>query len=71
MGNMSGYEKAVESNLRNFNNKLGMTAEQAYDKYGSWDIVLEKAMSANAGMDACCGLYDEFYYLYKREGNKK
>jgi hypothetical protein len=55
-GNMNGYEKAVESNIKNFQNKLGMTAAQAYEKYGSWDIVLEKAMSANAGMDACCGL---------------
>lgn len=27
-------------------------------------MVLEKATSANAGMDACCGLYDDFYYLY-------
>ena len=63
-GNMVGYKMAVESNMRNFNNEIGMTAEQAYDKYKSWDAVLEKAMSANAGMDACCGLYDEFYYLY-------
>jgi len=63
-GNMSGYEKAVESNMRIFHNKFGMTADQAFAKYGSWDIVLAKAMSANAGMDACCGLYDDFYYLY-------
>ena len=68
-GNMSGYEKAVESNIKNFKNELGMTAEQAYEKYGSWEIVLEKAMSANAGMDACCGLYDDFYYLYSGGDN--
>jgi len=68
-GNISGYEKAVESNMKNFQNELGMTAEQAYEKYGSWNIVLEKAMSANAGMDACCGLYDDFYYLYLMGGN--
>ena len=68
-GNMSGYEKVVESNMKNFKNELGMTAEQAYEKYGSWEIVLEKAMSANAGMDACCGLYDDFYHLYPRGGN--
>ena len=67
-GNMNGYEKAVESNIRNFQNELGMTAEQAYKKYGSLEIVLEKAMSANAGMDACCGLYDEFFHLYSIGG---
>lgn len=43
-GNMVGYEKAVESNIRNFQNELGMTAEQAYNRYGSWYIVLEKAV---------------------------
>ena len=68
-GNISGYEKAVESNMKNFQNELGMTAEQAYEKYGLWEIVLEKAMSANAGMDACCGLYDDFYHLYGKGGN--
>lgn len=63
-GNMAGYEKAVNSNLKNWGNKYGMTPEQAFEKYGSWEMVLEKATSANAGMDACCGLYDDFYYLY-------
>ena len=70
-GNVSGYEKAVNSNLKNFGNKLGMIPEQAFEKYGSWDVVLEKAIGANAGMDACCGLYDEFYYLYPMTGRKE
>lgn len=61
---MAGYEKAVNSNPKNLGNKYGMTPEQAFEKYGSWEMVLEKATSANAGMDACCGLYDDFYYLY-------
>ena len=24
----------------------------------------KKAFSSNMGMDACCGLYDEYYWLY-------
>ena len=70
-GNVNGYERAVNSNLKNFGNKLGMIPEQAFEKYGSWDVVLEKATGANAGMDACCGLYDEFYYLYPMTGRKE
>lgn len=56
--------------LNVIDNDLAMTAEQAYKKYGSWEVVLEKAMSANAGMDACCGLYDKFHHIYSVGGIK-
>jgi hypothetical protein len=42
----------------------GPTPDDLYEKYGSWTTVLQKAFSPNLGMDACCGLYDEYYWLY-------
>lgn len=39
-----------------------------YEKYGSWEIVLQKSFSVNMGMDACCGLYDDNYTLYQELG---
>lgn len=27
--------------------------------------IIESAMKGNEGMDACCGLYDDYYYTYK------
>lgn len=32
-------------------------------RYGL-EIVIEKALSVNAGADACLGLYDEYYDTY-------
>ena len=57
-------EKAKKSNLETYGNEEGPTAEFLYEKYGSWQTVLEKALSSNPGMDACLGLYDEFYDTY-------
>ena len=53
-----------ESNLRTYGNEEGPTAEYLYDKYGSWMTVIQKSFSSNPGMDAVCGLYDEYYPLY-------
>lgn len=53
-----------ESNLRTYGNEDGPTAEYLYEKYGSWMTVIQKSFSSNPGMDAACGLYDEYYYLY-------
>jgi hypothetical protein len=50
-----------KSNLEAYGNEEGPTADSLYAKYGSWQTVLEKALSTNAGMDACLGLYDEYY----------
>ena len=59
-----GLERIKKSNLRTYGNELGITAEDALKKYGSWEKVIEKTKSANPGMDACCGLYDEYFDLY-------
>ncbi|MBR6219702.1 MAG: hypothetical protein IKQ80_04000 [Clostridia bacterium] len=53
-----------KSNLETYGQEDGPTPDQLYEKYGSWTTVLQKAFSPNMGMDACCGLYDEYYWLY-------
>lgn len=57
-------EKLKESNLAAFGNESGGTPEFFYEKYGSWETVIEKAFSTNAGADACLGLYDKYYDTY-------
>lgn len=59
-----GLEKVKKSNLETYGNENGPTADSLYEKYGSWEIVLQKAFGTNAGMDACAGLYDDYYTLY-------
>ena len=53
------------SNMDTYGNEEGPTADSLYEKYGSWQTVIEKALSANAGMDACLGLYDEYYDIHE------
>ena len=53
-----------KSNLETYGNEDGPTADFLYEKYGSWQTVIEKALSTNAGMDACLGFYDECYDTY-------
>lgn len=62
-----GLKAVMESNLKKYGNEYGLTADAAFEKYGNWETVIEKSKSANAGMDACCGLYDIYYYLYPVE----
>ena len=62
-----GLMAAMKSNLEKYGNEYGLSAEAAFEKYGNWETVIEKSKSANAGMDACCGLYDIYYYLYPVE----
>ncbi len=59
-----GLEKAKESNLKTYGREEGPTPDQLFEKYGSWTTVMQKAFGPNMGMDACCGLYDEYYWLY-------
>ena len=59
-----GLAKVKKSNLENFGNENGGTPEFFYNKYGSWETVIEKALSVNAGADACLGLYDKYYDTY-------
>ena len=63
-GDPEGLAKVKESNLKTYGHEDGPTPDQLYEKYGSWTTVLQKAFSPNLGMDACCGLYDEYYWLY-------
>ena len=62
--NPEGLEAAKASNLANYGNEFGPTADSLFEKYGSWEMVLSKAFSTNSGMDACLGLYDDYYSLY-------
>ena len=59
-----GLARVKESNLKTYGHEDGPTADELYEQYGSWTMVIQKAFSANMGMDACCGLYDEYYQLY-------
>lgn len=59
-----GLAATKESNLATYGHEDGPTPDELYENYGSWEMVLQKAFSANLGMDACCGLYDEYYQLY-------
>ncbi len=59
-----GLAKVKESNLETYGHEEGPTPDELYGKYGSWITVMQKAFSTNMGMDACCGLYDEYYWLY-------
>ena len=48
---------------------LAALKERNLEKYGSWERVMEKSFSTNAGMDACLGLYDDYYFLYVALGD--
>ena len=63
-----GLEAVKKTNLKTYGHEDGPTPDQLYEKYGSWTVVLQKAFSTNMGMDACCGLYDEYYWLYVELG---
>ncbi len=59
-----GLALIKQSNLETYGDEMGPSADSLHEKYGSWQTVLEKALSTNMGMDACLGLYDEFFYTY-------
>ena len=62
-----GLALVKKSNLETYGDEMGPTPDSLYEKYGSWQTVLEKALSSNPGVDACLGLYDEYYYIYDIE----
>ena len=66
--NPEGVAAVKKSNLETYGHEDGPTPDELYEKYGSWTEVLQKAFSTNMGMDACCGLYDEYYQLYVELG---
>ena len=63
-----GLAKVKKSNLETYGNENGGTTEFFYAKYGSWETVIEKSISANPGADACLGLYDKYYDTYMISG---
>ena len=64
-----GLAALKERNLEKYGHEEGPLPEELFEKYGSWERVMEKAFSTNAGMDACLGLYDNYYFLYVALGD--
>ncbi len=63
-GDPEGLAKLKERNLQRYGHEEGPLPDELYEQYGSWEAVIEKAFSHNSGMDACVGLYDEYYDYY-------
>lgn len=59
-----GLATLKQRNLEQYGHEEGPLPEEQYLKYGSWEKVIEKAFSANKGMDVCLGLYDVYYDEY-------
>lgn len=66
-----GLAELKKNNLETYGNENGPTPEFLYDKYGSWETVIGKALSTNAGADACLGLYDKYYDTYMLDDGKE
>lgn len=64
IGDPDGLKRVKQSNLDTYGNEEGPSIDYLYEKYGSWEAILQKALSSNPGMDACLGLYDDFYDFY-------
>ena len=64
-----GLAELKARNLEKYGHEEGPLPEELYEKYGSWERVMEKSFSTNAGMDACLGLYDDYYFLYAALGD--
>ena len=63
-GDPQGLADMKARNLERFGHEEGPLPDELYEQYGSWETVIEKAFSINSGMDACLGLYDDYYDLY-------
>jgi len=59
-GDLEGLEIMKQSNLKIYGNENGMTIQQALEKYGSYEEIINASIRSNPGMDACCGLYDDY-----------
>ncbi|MBQ7645671.1 MAG: hypothetical protein IJS94_00230, partial [Clostridia bacterium] len=51
-------------NLEKYGHEEGPLPDELFEQYGSWETVMAKAFSVNVGMDACLGLYDDYYNVY-------
>ena len=59
-----GLAAAKARNLEKYGHEEGPLADELYAQYGSWQTVIAKAFSTNMGMDACLGLYDDYFDVY-------
>ena len=66
-----GLATLKQRNLEKYGHEEGPLPDELFTQYGSWEKVIEKAFSANVGMDACLGLYDDYYNLYVALGQVK
>lgn len=53
-----------ERNLATYGHEEGPLPDELFEKYGSWEKVMERAFALNPGVDACVGLYDDYYEYY-------
>ena len=60
-GNYEGLEGMYKSNLKEYGNAEGPTYEYMLKKYGSNEEIINSSIKSNLGMDACTGLYDEYF----------
>jgi len=67
-GDPDGLAVAKARNLEKYGHEEGPLPDELFEQYGSWEEVIWKAFSANPGMDACLGLYDDYYPLYVASG---
>ena len=63
-GDPDGLARMKARNLEKYGREEGALPEEHFKLRGSWESVLEGALSVNSGMDACVGLYDDYYDLY-------
>ncbi|MBR1828667.1 MAG: LPXTG cell wall anchor domain-containing protein [Atopobiaceae bacterium] len=63
-----GLERLKRRNMELYGDENGASPDFFYNRYGSWEMVIEKSFSVNSGMDACLGLYDDYYLLYVATG---
>ena len=63
-GDSDGLATVKARNLETYGHEDGPTADEMFEECGSWEQVIEKAFSHNPGMDACVGLYDDYYKYY-------
>ena len=63
-GDPDGLERMKARNLERYGHEEGALPDEIFAETGSWEAVLEGALSVNSGMDACVGLYDDYYDLY-------
>ena len=60
-----GLKTLKERNLTKYGHEEGPLPDELFVKYCSWEDVLKKCYSTNMGMDACCGVYDKYFYMYE------